>query len=83
MGLRKLDEDALVATVLAKSLCSPREGKNIRDSAEWIGVALEEASDASMPRSRVVPEEVCVLVERGDRRVMAILLQCKAPPQPS
>jgi hypothetical protein len=55
MGLRKLDENALVATVLAKSLCSPREGENIRDSAEWIGAALEEASDASMPQSQSSP----------------------------
>jgi hypothetical protein len=57
-ALRKLDEDALMTTILVKSLCSPREEKSIRvkrDSVEWIG-ASEEASDASMPRSRSSPK---------------------------
>jgi hypothetical protein len=48
--LRKLDVDALIATVLTKSLCSPREGESIRDNVEWIRAALTEASDASIPR---------------------------------
>jgi hypothetical protein len=50
-ALRKLDKDALMATALAKSLCSPKEGESIGESVEWIGTALEEISDASMPRS--------------------------------
>jgi hypothetical protein len=45
-----------MATILAKSLCSSRKGESIRDSVEWIGAALEEASDASMPRSRSSPK---------------------------
>jgi hypothetical protein len=54
-GLRKLDVDSLMATVLTKSLCSPREGKSIGDSVEWIEAALTEASDVSMPRSKSSP----------------------------
>jgi hypothetical protein len=50
--LRKLDENALMAAVLAKSLCLPREGESIRDSVERIGAILTEASDVAMPRSR-------------------------------
>jgi hypothetical protein len=49
-ALQKLDEDALVATVLAKSLCFPLLWESIGESVEWIGTALEEISDASMPR---------------------------------
>jgi len=53
--LRKLDEDSLIAAVLAKSLCLPKEGESISDSVERIGAILTKASDVAMPQSRSSP----------------------------
>jgi hypothetical protein len=44
-----------VATVLAKSLISPREEESIGDNMERIGATLTEAYDIAMPRSRSSP----------------------------